>query len=135
MNIKSIITSAICLFVITMTYINSNAQQRTFIEGTEPQALSNHSIPPVEPSAAKLTRSHNRSYDGTNNNIGTAAKQLWGSVNIPLFRELAPVYGPSDPKNAMGGVGRPSPREISNLVVDEPVNTFNALKHTAFVYV
>src|SRR6185436_4488998 len=113
MKRKSIITSALSIFLLTITGINIQAQQKTYIEGTEPQSLSNRSMNVIHPSALKPVRSHYRSYDGTNNNISTEVKQLWGSGNSQLFRELPPVYGASDPKNAMGGVGRPSAREIS----------------------
>src|SRR6185295_2472437 len=76
-----------------------------------------------------------RSYDGTNNNIGSAQKALWGSSDIPLFRELPAWYGPSDPNNAMGGTSRPSARRISNAVSDEPVTQFNERGLSAFIYV
>ncbi|HKR07095.1 MAG TPA: peroxidase family protein [Bacteroidia bacterium] len=136
MKKKSFITSALSLFIFIITGINSNAQQqRTFTEGTEAQSLSNRSVPIVTPSALKPARSHYRTYDGTNNNLGTAAKQLWGSVNIQLFRELPPAYGSSDPKNAMNGTSRPSPREISNVLIDEPVTQFSSRDLSAFNYV
>ena len=80
------------------------------------------------------TRSPNRSYDGTNNNIDPR-KRDWGATEIPLFRELPAEYGPSDPKNAMGGTTRPSARQISNAVIDEPVTTFNERGLSTFVYV
>ncbi len=132
---KPIITSVLFFSLLVLTGFNSKAQQRTFTEGTEVQSFGNRSIPAAHPSALKPARSHNRSYDGTNNNLGTAAKQLWGSVNIPLFRELPPVYGSGDPKNAMNGAGRPSAREISNVLIDEPVTQFNSRDLSAFNYV
>jgi|SRR6185436_1141170 len=135
MKRKSIITSALSIFLLTITGINIQAQQKTYIEGTEPQSLSNRSMNVIHPSALKPVRSHYRSYDGTNNNISTEVKQLWGSGNSQLFRELPPVYGASDPKNAMGGVGRPSAREISNVLCDEPVTQFSSRQITAFGYV
>jgi hypothetical protein len=133
---KYLFLSLLCVILTGMSCIQSVAQQKTFIEGTELKIFTPFQLRiPEGNSTDKITRSHYRSYDGTNNSIGTTSKALWGSANIPLFRELPPVYGPSDTKNAIGGVGRPSPREISNVVVDEPENTFNALEHTAFVYV
>ena len=82
-------------------------------------------------------RIHNpfRTFDGTNNNISNAQAASWGAVGIPLFREMPPAYGKSDPNNAMGGEDRPSPRKISNSVIDEPVTTFNGRGLSAFVYV
>ena len=43
-------------------------------------------------------------------------------------------YAPSDLKNAMITT-RPSPRQISNLLVDEPVTHFNSRNLSAFVYI
>jgi len=76
-----------------------------------------------------------RTYDGTNNNIANSQTAAYGSVGIPLYRELPPEYGKSDPNNAMGGENRPSARRISNAVIDEPVTQFNARGLSAFVYV
>ncbi len=95
--------------------------------GTTVQPLSN--IP--------LLRSHApyRTYNGANNNISGLVKRNWGATGIQLFREMPAQYGSSDPKNAMGGVNRPTPRKISNVVIDEPVTTFNSRGLSAFVYV
>ena len=81
-----------------------------------------------------LRRSPYRSYDGTNNNITSSQNALFGATDIPLYRELPAAYGSSDPKNAMGGQGRPSAREISNAVIDEPVTQFNTLHLSTIVY-
>jgi peroxidase len=80
-------------------------------------------------------RSPYRSFDGLDNNISALARQVWGSANIRLFRELPAEYGPTNPNGAMGGTSRPSARAISNSVVDEPVTIFNARKLSAFVYI
>jgi len=77
-----------------------------------------------------ILRSPFRSFDGTNNNLG-ANKKAWGSANIPLLREMPAVYGPN---NSLNGSNRPSPREISNLVVDEPVTIFNARNVSTVTY-
>ncbi len=66
-----------------------------------------------------------RTYDGTSNNISSRQALEWGSADIALYRELPPQYGSSDPNNAMAGANRPSPRQISNLLCDEPVTHFN----------
>ncbi len=57
-----------------------------------------------------------RSIDGSGNNTTNPS---WGATNIPFFRELPAEYGPSDPKNALGGANRPNPRHISNRLMDE----------------
>jgi Animal haem peroxidase len=75
-------------------------------------------------------RSHYRTYDGTNNNLGWNRK-AWGSANIPLLLELPAVYGPN---YSLNGTNRPSPRAVSNLVVDEPVTIFNARNLSTVVY-
>ena len=126
MRTKITLLTVICSIILSITI---TAQQRKFIEGLPftytPHQKNNHSA-----------RAHNpyRSYDGTNNNIDPQ-KSDCGASYIPLFRELPPEFGPSDPKNAIGGTTRPSPRQISNAVVDEPVTTFNARGLSAFVYV
>src|SRR5205085_9118308 len=57
-----------------------------------------------------------------------------GSAGITLFRELPTQYGPGDPTGAIGGVNRPSPRDISNAVIDEPVTQFNTRQLSTLVY-
>ena len=74
-----------------------------------------------------------RTYNGKFNNLGDNKKD-WGSADIILFRELPAFYGPSDPNNAMGGINRPSPRAISNAVIDEPVTQFNTRHLSTLVY-
>jgi hypothetical protein len=75
-----------------------------------------------------------RSYDGTNNNI-SRTKAEWGATNIALAREIPAEYGATDTKNAMGGTSRPSARQISNAICDEPVTTFSSKNLSAYVYV
>lgn len=76
-----------------------------------------------------------RSYDGTNNNTSSFSRMEWGATDVPLLRELPAQYGSVDPYNAMGGEDRPSAREISNALCDEPVTIFNSRNLSAFVYV
>jgi peroxidase len=76
-----------------------------------------------------------RSYDGTGNNISSRQAFEYGAADIPLFREIPAAYGPADPNNAMAGSGRPSPREISNVLCDEPVTHFNDRGLSTLVYV
>ena len=133
MKKKSIVTVFLFGILISLPGIKALAQQHTFMEGTE--INNQRQVTPLLPSNEKPARAHFRTYDGTNNNLGSAAKQLWGSVNIPLYRELPPAYGTSDPKNAMNGTTRPSAREISNVLCDEgPVNHFNSRGLSAFNY-
>ncbi|MFT3909032.1 MAG: peroxidase family protein [Ferruginibacter sp.] len=74
-----------------------------------------------------------RTIDGSNNNI-SSSRLLYGAAGIQLYREIPAAYAASDPKNAMNGVLRPSPRAISNIVVDEPVTNFNSRNLSTFVY-
>ncbi len=74
-----------------------------------------------------------RTYDGRFNNINNN-KTSFGAADIILFRELPAFYGSSDPNNAMGGVNRPSPRQISNAIIDEPVTQFNTRHLSTLVY-
>ena len=76
-----------------------------------------------------------RSYDGTGNNITSRQGLEYGATDIPLFREIAASYAPSDPNNALAGPTRPSPRAISNALCDEPITHFNEREISTFVYV
>ncbi len=126
---KLTLSAAICSFIFTLMFTSTVAQERKYIEGLPfiytPRPKNNH------PSGSRLPY---RSYDGTGNNL-SLQNFNFGATFIPLFRELPPEFGASDPKNAMGGTTRPSPRQISNAVVDEPVTTFNSRGLSAFVYV
>ncbi len=75
-----------------------------------------------------------RSYDGKFNNILSSQTAAWGAADIILFREMPAVYGPSDPRNAMNGVNRPSARKISNVLIDEPVTIFTTRELSTLVY-
>ena len=75
-----------------------------------------------------------RTIDGTNNNMGKT-KAEWGATNIALAREIPAEYGATDTKNAMGGTSRPSARQISNALCDEPVTTFSSKNLSTYVYV
>ncbi len=56
-----------------------------------------------------------RTLDGRGNN---ALNPIWGSADQPLIRVTAVEYG--DGVSSLGGVGRPSPRAISNAIVAQP---------------
>ena len=73
-----------------------------------------------------------RSIDGTGNNL---TNTIWGSAGIPLFREIPAEYGPSDPKNALGGASRPSARHISNRLSDEVEDIQNARDMAGLAYI
>jgi len=75
-----------------------------------------------------------RTIDGTNNNIAKT-KVEWGATNIALAREIPAEYGSTDTKNAMGGTTRPSARQISNAICDEPATTFSSRNLSTYVYV
>ena len=75
-----------------------------------------------------------RSYNGKYNNVSTFQTSNWGAADIILFREMPAAYGFSDPMNAMNGVNRPSAREISNVLIDEPVTVFNTRELSTLVY-
>ncbi|MBL7814768.1 MAG: HYR domain-containing protein [Saprospiraceae bacterium] len=78
------------------------------------------------------TRQKYRTFDGTYNNLSFTQ---WGAANIPLFRELPAEYGSSDPKNALGGTNRPTPRAISNKLSDEPQDIQNARDMSGLFYI
>ncbi len=72
-----------------------------------------------------------RTIDGTCNNLTNTE---WGAADIPLFRELLPLYGPVDPNNSMGGVNRPNPRALSNAICSQPSDVNNNYTYSAFVF-
>src|SRR5258705_7556708 len=74
-----------------------------------------------------------RSYDGTGNNISNRQAFDWGAADIALYCELPAQYGSTDPNNAMAGSARPSARQISNLLCDEPVTHFNERELSTYV--
>lgn len=90
----------------------------------------------VTPSDSRLpSRSQFRTYNGTNNNLSSSQRLVWGATDIELYRELPAEYASTDPKNAMNGVSRPTARKISNVVSDEPVTQFSSRNLSTFVYV
>lgn len=127
---------AIASIVLSMTFCNAIAQQRNdvkenlFIHLPEsatytPDVKDKSEAARTSSETARTntgSRSPYRSFNGTNNNLGSN-KTAWGSANIPLLREIPAAYGPG---SSLAGSSRPSAREISNLVVDEPVTIFNA---------
>lgn len=128
---KKILLTAICGIFFMMPFTKTIAQQRNsakenlFIELPESVTLTPNAttLRTSETSTATtVTRSPNRSFDGTNNNLGSS-RRAWGSANIPFVREIPAVYGPN---NSLNGANRPSARKVSNLVVAEPVTIFNA---------
>ncbi len=130
MYTKSTLRKAGCSFIFICLFLTSFSQmRRKFIEGlpfTYYQRQQNN-----HPSGS---RGPFRSYDGTNNN-SDPKKSDYGASFIPLARELPAQFGSTDPNNAIGGQSRPSPRQISNAVVDEPVTSFNARGLSAMTYV
>jgi peroxidase len=145
MSTKTTLLTIICIVFLAMSFNNAVAQQSKSATGK----LFLH-IPGTETPVSGLevrsgiagpdqltapTRSANRSFNGTANNLTTSDKNKWGSANIPLLRELPAAYGSSDRNNALGGTNRPSARKISNLIVDEPETIFNGRGLSTFVYI
>ena len=133
---KRVLLVATCCLLLSM-FNEGTAQQRNSIkENLFIQMPESVTLTPSENTAREsaatntFIRSPFRSFDGTNNNLG-ANKRAWGSANIPLLREMPAVYGPN---NSLNGSNRPSPREISNLVVDEPVTIFNVRNVSTVTY-
>jgi len=136
MSGKTILPPALCAAFIFLTTINVFAQlKRSFtgklLTNTPHPVMTNAPLPTIFP----RIRQPFRTYNGTLNNLSNLQSIQWGAANIPLYREIAPQYGSADPKNAMGGENRPTPRRISNAVIDEPITNFNSRGLSAFVYV
>src|SRR5689334_5444834 len=122
MTTKRVIPIALCWILLSL-FNEGVAQQRNsvkenlFIQMPESMTLTPGNTERESAITSTTTRSPFRSIDGTNNNLGPT-KRAWGSANIPLLREMPAAYGPN---NSLAGANRPSPRAVSNLVVDEPV--------------
>jgi peroxidase len=132
---KFTLTISACLLLLTTFNMRTLAQSKKDIAGRlfvnpprqSPPRDRNH--PPF------FLHQAFRTYDGTGNNVSSLQAFEWGATDIALFREIPAQYGASDPNNALAGVNRPSPREISNVLVDEPVTHFNERELSTFVYV
>lgn len=134
MSRKTILQTAIFFILVPVLFVRSNAQQSRASKGN---LFIQSSSPSIDPLAAVLplqTHAQYRSINGSNNNISSNSKTNWGAAGINLFRELPAQYGPTDPSGAIGGVNRPSPRAISNAVIDEPVTQFNTRQLSTLVY-
>jgi hypothetical protein len=70
-----------------------------------------------------------RSIDGRGNNLVHAE---WGAAETTLLRTMAAAYG--DGTGSPAGAGRPSPRQVSNVVVAQPGSIPNALDASDFVW-
>lgn len=142
MTAKNILRTVACFVMAMPSCVKTIAQQNRnaatnnlFIQLPRPDNPVTQSMTASGPTSQLISRSPNRSFDGTNNNISNSQKLLYGSANIQLYREIPAAYGPADPRNALNGTTRPSPRKISNVVIDEPVTHFSERELSAFVYV
>ncbi len=119
------------VFLVIITIENARAQRPTSVEG-QPFMHSPRNNSTMAPPLAKNGKY--RSYDGTMNNIHPG-KSEWGSTDIKLAREINADYGAIDKLNALIEDNRPSAREISNMLCNEPETVFNSRNLSAFVYV
>jgi len=76
-----------------------------------------------------VNTSNYRSIDGRGNNMTDLSM---GSVFVQLFRIVLPDY--SDGISEMSGSGRPSPREISNVVLSQDTSIVNELGATDYLW-
>ena len=130
MYTKSTLRKVACFYIFSCLVLTAFSQQRRkFIEGLPFTYFQRQ--PGNQPAGSRVPY---RSYDGTGNN-SDPKKSDYGATFIPLFRELPAQFGSADVNNTIGGAGRPSPRQISNAVVDEPVTAFNARGLSAMTYV
>jgi len=133
MSRKTFLQTAIFFILVPVSFRQSIAQQSRATKGNLLVEVKSPSIDPL--TALPLsTHAANRSINGANNNISSSSKTNWGAAGITLYRELPAQYGSTDPSGAIGGVGRPSPRAISNAVIDEPVTQFNTRQLSTLVY-
>lgn len=70
-----------------------------------------------------------RTLTGEGNNV---ANPDWGAAGVPLLRGAAPAY--ADGVSAPAGPTRPSPREISNLICDQPALRLSSSQASDFLW-
>jgi heme peroxidase len=71
-----------------------------------------------------------RTMDGSNNNL---AHPSWGAAGARLLRGASGAhYG--DGISSLGGAGRPSPRAISNALIDQPFPIFSSVGHSDYIW-
>src|SRR4051794_37208280 len=107
MSMNTILKTAACFMMALPVFGNAVAQQagrsmtnQLFIQLPNPQTEPvAQSMQTASTNSTVLSHAVNRTLDGTNNNIGSQRTQ-YGAANIQLYRELPPVYGPSDTRNA-----------------------------------
>lgn len=75
-----------------------------------------------------------RTYDGTNNNLVNASTWAYGATDIPLMRTMDAEYGSLDEFNALGGENRPSPRVVSNTLINQDVSIPNSFDLSSLVF-
>ena len=135
MSRKTFLHATGCLLFFSFSLNIALSQQQQAVRGSLLMSDQRPRIASRDGSNIDLSRrSPYRSYDGRNNNITSSANALFGAADIPLYRELASAYASGDTKNAMGGVSRPSARQISNAVIDEPVTQINTRHLSTLVY-
>ena len=132
---KAILQAAIFFILVPVSVIPSIAQQSSrAVKGNLLVHVNSPSTDPLSTGLFQRVHVPYRSINGANNNISGSSKTNWGAAGIMLFREMPAQYGPTDPGGALGGVNRPSPRAISNAVIDEPVTQFNTRQLSTLVY-
>ena len=77
----------------------------------------------------RIGRDEFRTIDGSSNNLNNTEM---GAIFTPLLRIVNPAY--SDGISSLAGEDRPSPREISNIVVSQEDVIFNELGTTDYVW-
>jgi hypothetical protein len=134
MTRKTTLRIAIFFILVPVSFIPSIAQQSRASKGNLLVQVRRPSIDPLNSVFPLRIHAPYRTINGANNNISSSSKTSWGAAGITLFREMPAQYGPSDPSGTMGGVNRPSPRAISNAVIDEPITQFNTRQLSTLVY-
>jgi peroxidase len=137
MSRKTTLQTTLCFFFLFLvsiggfTQLRKSAKGKLFLMEPRPPQIAGDLLR-IKPDNRQHSRF--RSYDGRNNNIRNVNTADWGAADIILFREIPAAYGSSDPRNAMGGVNRPSARQISNILIDEPVTIFTTRDLSTLVY-
>lgn len=132
-KIKNLLVAAMLTFAFSTSIMQINAQHTKYVDDFGLKPFIHIQRGACSPNGNNSHAAF-RTYDGTFNNTNNGRTE-YGAADIALYRELPAEYSISDPNNAMNGMGRPSPREISNVLCDEPVTQFNSRNVSAFFYV
>jgi peroxidase len=129
-KILLILAAVISSNTLFTSSIQAQTKMKRVVEGKVFQQAPRPPMPPTN----TCPQGKYRTLDGTCNNIGPNRNE-WGATDIALLRDMPAEYGASNRNGAMAGENRPSARAVSNLLSNEPVETFSKYGLSTLVYI